>query len=129
MNNPRSLPKGDGAGDSRAGFFYALAAYGLWGFLPLYMKLVDHIDPVEVVANRAFWSLPVGQYEVTATYGIQVRGRAEVVKLKCHDKVKKAECKDEVTRLMEVVPLDKMPPPEMDKEGKPVKKACDWIVE
>ena len=76
-----------------------------------------------------FWSLPVGQYEVTATYGIQVRGRAEVVKLKCHDKVKKAECKDEVTRLMEVVPLDKMPPPEMDKEGKPVKKACDWIVE
>ena len=59
MNNPRSLPKGDGAGDSRAGFFYALAAYGLWGFLPLYMKLVDHIDPVEVVANRAFWSLPV----------------------------------------------------------------------
>jgi hypothetical protein len=26
------------SGDSLSGFFYALAAYLLWGFLPLYMK-------------------------------------------------------------------------------------------
>lgn len=45
--------------DARAGFFFASAAYTLWGFLPLYMKLVDHISPVEVTAHRGLWSLPV----------------------------------------------------------------------
>ncbi len=49
----------DQTGDSRAGFFYALAAYVLWGFLPLYMKALAHIPPVEVVAHRAIWSVPV----------------------------------------------------------------------
>ncbi|MEZ4465722.1 MAG: hypothetical protein R3F60_00005 [bacterium] len=76
-----------------------------------------------------FWSLPLGAYEVTATYGIQVKGRAEVVKLKCYDKVKKSECKDEVIRLMEVVPPDQLPAPEKDKDGNVIKKPCDWIVE
>ncbi len=45
--------------DSAAGFAYALAAYGLWGFLPLYMKALAHIPPVEVIAHRVLWSLPI----------------------------------------------------------------------
>ena len=32
---------------------------GLWGFLPLYLKLVAHIPPMEVVAHRVIWSLPI----------------------------------------------------------------------
>ena len=32
------------------GFLFALSAYGLWGVLPLFLKLVDHIPAVEVVA-------------------------------------------------------------------------------
>lgn len=47
------------SGDTRAGFIYAFAAYGLWGFLPLYMKLLEEIPAVEVMAHRALWSLPV----------------------------------------------------------------------
>ncbi|MCO5134322.1 MAG: EamA family transporter RarD [Phyllobacteriaceae bacterium] len=47
------------SGDTRAGFFYALGAYLLWGFLPLYLKLLEDIDAFEVMAHRAFWSLPV----------------------------------------------------------------------
>lgn len=47
------------SGDTRAGFFYALAAYLLWGFLPLYLKLLQDINAFEVMAHRAFWSLPV----------------------------------------------------------------------
>ena len=47
------------SGDTRAGFFYALGAYLLWGFLPLYLKLLQDIDAFEVMAHRAFWSLPV----------------------------------------------------------------------
>ncbi len=47
------------AGDTRAGFLFALAAYLLWGFLPLYMKAVAHIPPAEVVAHRTVWSVPI----------------------------------------------------------------------
>ncbi len=45
--------------DTARGFMFALAAYVLWGFLPLFMKLVAHISPVEVVAHRVIWSVPI----------------------------------------------------------------------
>ena len=45
--------------DTIAGFAYALTAYLLWGFLPLFLKLVAHIPPVEVVAHRVIWSVPI----------------------------------------------------------------------
>ncbi|MDJ0614579.1 MAG: EamA family transporter RarD [Rhizobiaceae bacterium] len=43
----------------RSGFFFALSAYLIWGTLPLFWKLTEHLDPVEVTAHRAFWSLPI----------------------------------------------------------------------
>jgi chloramphenicol-sensitive protein RarD len=46
-------------GDSLRGFLFALAAYLMWGFLPLYMKAVAHIPPVEVIAHRVIWSVPI----------------------------------------------------------------------
>lgn len=49
-------PRSDGSG---RGFLFALSAYLLWGFLPLYMKAVAHIPAAEVVAHRAVWSLPI----------------------------------------------------------------------
>ena len=45
--------------DATRGFYHALMAYGFWGFLPLYMKAVAHISPLEVVAHRILWSVPV----------------------------------------------------------------------
>jgi chloramphenicol-sensitive protein RarD len=45
--------------DTRAGFFFALGAYLLWGFLPLYMKALAHVPPPEVIAHRVLWSLPI----------------------------------------------------------------------
>ena len=42
----------------RAGFFFALAAYSVWGCLPLFWKLTEHVDPVEVTAHRAIWAVP-----------------------------------------------------------------------
>ena len=45
--------------DSLPGFLFALTAYVLWGFLPLYMKALAHIPPVEVIAHRVVWSVPV----------------------------------------------------------------------
>ncbi|WP_018857400.1 EamA family transporter RarD [Rhizobium sp. 42MFCr.1] len=45
--------------DSPRGFAFALVAYLLWGFLPIYMKAVAHISPAEVIAHRILWSLPL----------------------------------------------------------------------
>lgn len=45
--------------DTPQGLAFALTAYVLWGFLPLYMKLLSHITPAEVVAHRIIWSVPI----------------------------------------------------------------------
>ena len=46
-------------GDSAAGFAYAVSAYLMWGFLPLYMKALSSVPAAEVVAHRVLWSVPV----------------------------------------------------------------------
>ncbi|MDO5647711.1 EamA family transporter RarD [Paracoccus sp. (in: a-proteobacteria)] len=45
--------------DSPTGLMLAVATYVIWGFLPLYMKGLAHIPPVEVIAHRVIWSLPI----------------------------------------------------------------------
>lgn len=55
------------SGDSLTGFLFALAAYVLWGFLPLYMKVLAHIPPQEVIAHRVLWSVPVAGAILIAT--------------------------------------------------------------
>ena len=45
--------------DSPAGLGFAISAYFLWGFLPIYLKWLDHVPAVEVVAHRILWSVPV----------------------------------------------------------------------
>ena len=44
--------------DSRRGFALGLAAYFLWGVLPVYFKLLGHISAIDIVAHRVLWSLP-----------------------------------------------------------------------
>ena len=46
-------------GDSLRGFLFALTAYFLWGFLPLFMKAISHIPAPEIVAHRIVWSVPI----------------------------------------------------------------------
>jgi chloramphenicol-sensitive protein RarD len=53
--------------DSPRGFAFALTAYVLWGFLPIYMKALDHMPPAEVVAHRVIWSLPIAALVLWAT--------------------------------------------------------------
>ena len=45
--------------DSPKGLAFAITAYVLWGFLPLYLKAVSHIPATEVLAHRVIWSVPV----------------------------------------------------------------------
>jgi chloramphenicol-sensitive protein RarD len=42
----------------RAGLALGLAAYGLWGVLPIYFKLLKAVPSVDIVAHRVLWSLP-----------------------------------------------------------------------
>lgn len=57
---PQSAPpRPQPARDTPAGFAYALGAYVMWGFLPLYMKAMSHIPPLEIVAHRVIWSVPI----------------------------------------------------------------------
>lgn len=38
---------------------FGLGAYGLWGVLPIYFKALGPIPPVDIVAHRIVWSIPV----------------------------------------------------------------------
>jgi EamA domain-containing membrane protein RarD len=42
---------------TRAGLLLGLAAYALWGVLPLYFKAMAQVRPTEIVAHRILWSL------------------------------------------------------------------------
>ena len=49
--------------DSQArmdGVVAGLVAYFIWGFLPIYFKVTEHVEPLEVLAHRIVWAIPFG---------------------------------------------------------------------
>ncbi len=42
--------------DERRGYLYGLVAYILWGFFPLYFKLLRPSSPLEILSHRVLWS-------------------------------------------------------------------------
>ncbi len=44
----------------RNGLAAALIAYSIWGFLPVYFKLVQTVPALEMLAHRIVWSVPFG---------------------------------------------------------------------
>ncbi len=49
------MPRTPATGSSRG-----LAAYLIWGVLPVYFKTVGSVDPLEVLAHRVIWAIPFG---------------------------------------------------------------------
>lgn len=45
--------------NNRAGLPYALAAYSIWGFLPFYLMLLESVPPLEFLAWRILFTIPV----------------------------------------------------------------------
>ena len=82
----------------------------------------------EMQANFVFHSLPLGKYDVSTTYGVQVKGVPDLITIKCHEDHKDA-CRDGKIREIEVVLPKDEPKPELDKEGKPKKRLCDFLAE
>jgi chloramphenicol-sensitive protein RarD len=53
--------------DARAGLFYGIGAYTLWGLLPLYLHLLTAVAPLAVLSHRVVWSLLLLAAVVLAT--------------------------------------------------------------
>jgi len=59
---------------ARHGMAYGLGAYGLWGLLPLYFRVIGTVAPTEIVAQRIIWSvLLVGGLILIARRGAALR--------------------------------------------------------
>lgn len=54
-----SGPSGAADGRPLSGAAYALAAYLFWGFAPVYFVWVAFASPLEVLAHRIVWSVPL----------------------------------------------------------------------
>jgi chloramphenicol-sensitive protein RarD len=44
---------------ARSGLLFGLAAYGLWGVMPIYFKYLKAVPSIDIVAHRVIWSLGV----------------------------------------------------------------------
>lgn len=44
--------------EARRGLGFGIAAYGLWGVLPIYFKLLADVGAFDIVAHRVLWSVP-----------------------------------------------------------------------
>lgn len=44
--------------EASRGFWLGVAAYGLWGVLPIYFKAIDQVGAIDIVAHRVVWSVP-----------------------------------------------------------------------
>lgn len=47
----------DNGREVRRGILYGLSAYFIWGFFPLFFRLLSHVPPLQVLAHRISWSL------------------------------------------------------------------------
>jgi chloramphenicol-sensitive protein RarD len=47
-----------GGDEAGRGFWLGVAAYGLWGVLPIYFKAIAAVPAFDIVAHRVLWSLP-----------------------------------------------------------------------
>lgn len=43
--------------DLRKGYLFALGAYVIWGFFPIYIKLLQPAGAIEILAHRVVWSV------------------------------------------------------------------------
>ncbi len=65
---------------ARAGVIYGLAAYGWWGLVPIYFKLVVQVPAVEVLAHRVVWSV------LLLAVWMRIRGRWRVAAVALRDR-------------------------------------------
>lgn len=50
------MGRGGNLNENKKGIIFALGAYIIWGFLPIYWKQIEHISSYEIIAHRVLWS-------------------------------------------------------------------------
>ena len=55
MESHENKPSRSLSDEERRGTLAGLACYAFWGLCPLYWKLLDHVNPFEVIAHRIIW--------------------------------------------------------------------------
>jgi chloramphenicol-sensitive protein RarD len=55
--SPARIPQFPRVENQRTGVMAAVAAFFLWGVLPVFWKLMDFLPPASIVAQRTLWSL------------------------------------------------------------------------
>lgn len=55
MESHENKPSRSFSDEERRGTLAGLACYAFWGLCPLYWKLLDHVNPFEVIAHRIIW--------------------------------------------------------------------------
>jgi chloramphenicol-sensitive protein RarD len=73
-----ALPLSPQDADRRAGFIAAASAYVIWGFLPLYLKLIAFAGPAEVLGQRILWSIPAAVVAVIIMSGGGARALRDI---------------------------------------------------
>lgn len=53
-----------------------LAAFGMWGFLPIYFKVLDHVTALEILTHRIIWAIPFGLLIILARRQFVELGRS-----------------------------------------------------
>jgi chloramphenicol-sensitive protein RarD len=89
--SPSSSPAGTQPTDLRArerrGIGYGLAAYGLWGAVPLFWPLVARAGSIEILAQRIVWSFAISVVLVLVTvrrgFWTRMANRRTLVLLGC----------------------------------------------
>ncbi len=61
--------------ERRVGFLAAASAYVLWGFMPLYLKLLAAFDVREVLSQRIIWAAPSALIAVFVMSGVKIGWR------------------------------------------------------
>ena len=56
---PKRCSMANAPSTSKIGFIQALIACVFWGLMPVYFKLLQSVDPLEIVAHRIVWSVPL----------------------------------------------------------------------
>ena len=85
------------------------------------MSLQMEVTKDSMQSEFTFYSIPLGKYEVYATYGVESNGRFDTHRLKCDPKVTTRPCKNDELRIVEVV----LP----ENDVKKIRPDCDWIAE
>ena len=61
MSSPQQAQNSatESAGETQKGLLFAVGAYGIWGIAPIYFVWVGFAGPLEILANRIVWAIPL----------------------------------------------------------------------